>query len=358
MYGATRTIAPAGGDYSVAATWVEGVAPTSSDDVVATASSGNLRIAAAAAANTVDLTGYTGQLRMLSFTWTISGNTFKLAPGMSTLLNSLSAITFSGATGAVNITTAGNSLRGVTFNSHTATFHTLDSFTATGTVTFTDGSLATDSQAWAVGTFSSPGGDPDPTPTRTFTAGSSTISISKDWNTYYATNLALNMGTSTLHFLAASGVRLLGVPVGSTFYNVEWDAFTPSTGNYVYMDCCSLTATETFHQVTFHAPLAVVFSGNDVWTFGSIVWDTASASRLAIMSDDQDAFPVCGGGGGGHEAVVLSMVNNTSADYLDLCATSAIGGAHWFAGANSAQTLGAGTNPGWTFTVPPSWIAP
>lgn len=41
---ATRTISNAGGNWTAGATWVEGVAPTSSDNVVATATSGNLVI--------------------------------------------------------------------------------------------------------------------------------------------------------------------------------------------------------------------------------------------------------------------------------------------------------------------------
>lgn len=61
---ATRTISNAGGSYNSTATWVEGVVPTSVDDVVATATSGNLTVSTTAQARSLDLAGYSGTLAM------------------------------------------------------------------------------------------------------------------------------------------------------------------------------------------------------------------------------------------------------------------------------------------------------
>lgn len=60
---ATRTIANGGGNWSTAGTWVEGVAPTSADAVVATATSGNVTIdTVSCACLTMILTNYVGTM--------------------------------------------------------------------------------------------------------------------------------------------------------------------------------------------------------------------------------------------------------------------------------------------------------
>ena len=56
---ATRTISNAGGNYNATGTWVEAAVPTSADDVVATATSGQLTVNVTSAARTVDFTNYT-----------------------------------------------------------------------------------------------------------------------------------------------------------------------------------------------------------------------------------------------------------------------------------------------------------
>jgi hypothetical protein len=76
---AIRTISNLGGNYNATATWVEGVVPTSADDIVATATSGQLTINVGSAARTFNFTNYTNTLTMNS-PWVVSGasltNTF------------------------------------------------------------------------------------------------------------------------------------------------------------------------------------------------------------------------------------------------------------------------------------------
>ena len=80
---ATRTIANGGGNWNSTGTWVEGAVPTSADNVVATATSGNLTINATAASLSVDFTNYVGTLSLSGgVTWTVSGN-FKMVAGMT-----------------------------------------------------------------------------------------------------------------------------------------------------------------------------------------------------------------------------------------------------------------------------------
>ena len=71
---ATRTISNTGGNYNATASWVEGIVPTSADDVVATATSGQLTINVTSAASTFNFTNYTNTLTLNnSTTWTVSG---------------------------------------------------------------------------------------------------------------------------------------------------------------------------------------------------------------------------------------------------------------------------------------------
>jgi len=81
--GTTRTISDAGGNSNAATAWVEGIVPTSNDDIVATPTSGNLVINANLSCKSVDLTGYTGRItHNASINLDVNGN-FKLSSGMT-----------------------------------------------------------------------------------------------------------------------------------------------------------------------------------------------------------------------------------------------------------------------------------
>jgi hypothetical protein len=55
---ATRTVSVLGGNYSSISTWVEGIVPTSTDDVVFTASSGNLTVNVNSECASLNFTNY------------------------------------------------------------------------------------------------------------------------------------------------------------------------------------------------------------------------------------------------------------------------------------------------------------
>jgi hypothetical protein len=84
---ATRTISNAGGSWTSTSTWVEGAVPTSTDDVVCTATSGNLSLPNSSTLDclSMDLTSYTG---------TLSG-------GTASVLRFRGALTFGGTITAV-----------------------------------------------------------------------------------------------------------------------------------------------------------------------------------------------------------------------------------------------------------------
>jgi hypothetical protein len=83
---AQRTISDAGGDFNNTATWVEGVVPTSSDHIVATATSGQLTVNVASTVQYADLSGYTNTLTMNStLTLGLAGGTTIFGAGMDFL---------------------------------------------------------------------------------------------------------------------------------------------------------------------------------------------------------------------------------------------------------------------------------
>jgi len=59
---AIRTISILGGNYNSIATWVEGVVPTNADDVIATATSGQLTVNVASVCQSIDFTNYVSTL--------------------------------------------------------------------------------------------------------------------------------------------------------------------------------------------------------------------------------------------------------------------------------------------------------
>ena len=120
---AIRTISVAGGNYNSAATWDEGIVPTSADDVVARVGgdSGNLVINVNSVAKTVDFTNYSSTLSG-SATWTISGS-FKYIGTM--IVSYIGTLTF-------------NATATLTSNGQTHPGHLSFITTATQTYTFAD----------------------------------------------------------------------------------------------------------------------------------------------------------------------------------------------------------------------------
>lgn len=120
---ATRTISNTGGNYNATGTWVEGIVPTSSDDIVATATSGQLTVNVTSAARSFDFTNYTN---------TLTVNAVLNVSGSSATNNFGASMSFAGTNGIQ--LTASCSLRtnGKTINS------IILSFTNTGIKTLLD----------------------------------------------------------------------------------------------------------------------------------------------------------------------------------------------------------------------------
>jgi hypothetical protein len=112
----TRTISDAGGNWNAAATWAEGAVPTSADDVVANATSGNLTINATATCKSLVLTGYNAASAVThnsGITLTVVGNV-TLTSGQYTAAADTSKLTITGSAAA--LVTGGCLLGALTYN--------------------------------------------------------------------------------------------------------------------------------------------------------------------------------------------------------------------------------------------------
>lgn len=112
---ATRTISNAGGNWNATGTWVEGAIPTSADDVVATATSGNLIVNAAASCKSLVLTGYNAASAVThnaGITLTVAGHV-TLTAGQYTAAENTAKVTISST---ATLTTAGCLLGSLTIN--------------------------------------------------------------------------------------------------------------------------------------------------------------------------------------------------------------------------------------------------
>lgn len=146
---ATRTISNAGGNYNATGTWVEGIVPTSADDVVATATSGQLTVNVASAAATFNFTNYTNTLTV-NAVWTVSGTGTQTFVSAMTIAGT-SNITLTGAGAA--ITSNGKTIPNLNLSSNKTLNDTLNiiNFTSANSSIFT-GNAINCSGNWTSGT--------------------------------------------------------------------------------------------------------------------------------------------------------------------------------------------------------------
>jgi hypothetical protein len=350
---ATRTIANGGGNWNATGTWVEGIVPTASDDVVATATSGTVTITAAAACRSINLTNYVSTLTHNAFTLTIgtstaNGTTALVFPasGWTYALSDvkLSAIAFSSTVTSTTLTvdfgaqTTGN----VSFSAATTSGHQLvnHGFTcgATATVTHTQGTFNTNGQTCSWGGFNSNNSN-----TRALTLGASAITLTSTataWDTTTATSMTFTPGTSTITIGGSGSTATLTAVMnaGSLTYNNVVFAVTGTA---------LLTAlngsSPTFANLTVTGPAnagAILSLGTNitVTTTLTLNGNNANTQRLLVNSTVV-----------GTQRTITSNANSFT--NLDLQDISGAGSGSWSLAAitgNSGNCLG---NSGITFTT-------
>jgi hypothetical protein len=332
----TIVAAAGGGNWSSTSTWVGGVVPTASNDVVLNASSGNVTIdgtsGSPSLARSLDCTGYTGTLTQASGKYLAIGDSvggsLTLAAGMAYSANNASQINFVSTTTGNTITTAGKTMGNVDFNGVGGGWTLQDTYSSASQsfIQLDNGTLNTNAQTVTIGYFASANSN-----TRTLTITNSTITVetgteSPQWELYNATNMTLNASGSTI--IDATGSFSGG---GLTYGNVS------ITGGFSKQ----LSGANTFSNLTINAlnKTTVVYIANNQIITGTLTLGGNSAiNRLLIASGDV-----------GTPVTITSNGTNTisNADFEDI---TGAGTASWNLSAITGGSGDCGGNSGITFT--------
>jgi hypothetical protein len=256
---ATITGAAGGGNWSAGGSWVGGVAPTASDDVLLTATSGNITIDAGAACNSLNCTGYTGTLtHTAAVTLTIGSSTagltsvaLKLVSGMTYTLGNTgtSAINFISTSATQQSVDFGSKSCGpITFNGSGGSWQFVSAVSivqsSSGIITLTAGSLDMNGQTITAGGVNSTNSN-----TRSLTLGAAAISVGCNggnlWNLTTTTGLTFSAGTST-------------ITVGANSDNVNFAGGGLSYNNVIFTNGarCGITGVNTFANLSITANLS------------------------------------------------------------------------------------------------------
>lgn len=196
---ATRTIANGGGNWNAVGTWVENAVPTSADDVVATGTSGQLTLNAAAACRSFDMTGYTNTLtHNTGITLTIGDGTagagnvaLKLVAGMTYTPASARAITFASTSATQQtVTCGGKTLGAATFSGSGGSWKFNDAFACGALTQNAANTLDTNNQSASCTSYTG-------SSTGTLTLGSSAVACTGNWTVVAGQTLTANTATIT-----------------------------------------------------------------------------------------------------------------------------------------------------------------
>lgn len=278
---ATRTIANGGGDWNTSGTWVEGAVPTTADDVVATATSGNISIANSAAGlcRSFDFTGYVGTLTFgtgaviqVGSSASTIGNC-KFVAGMTVVLgNAAAGLDLRGTGGAsATLTMGGKTIGklGVEVAQTTTTWTLQDTLTCT-TVSIGRGVLDLNGQTVNVVNVTLA----QNTLVRELKANGATLNVSgtsSAWVTN-ATNLTVTASTAIINFTGASPTFGAG-------------AYTYGTVTFSGGGTITITGAATITTLALGSPSAVVLpAGVTVTTTTTTISEGVAGTPRSIAS--------------------------------------------------------------------------
>ena len=284
---ATRVAAAGGGNFSVGATWVGGVAPTAADDAQLDATSGNVTIdTTGCVARSLDCTGYTGTLSHTSGMILTLGDAtagtgsiaLKFVAGMTyTLGDAASSKIVYASTSATQqtVTTAGKTMGNQTFQGAGSSYLISGSFTQGAEATIlsvTAGTFNTGNNTFSIGSFTSTGST-----TRTITLGTSTLTLGANagW-TVSGSNVTVSAASSTIALVRSGAMSFSG---GGMTYGVLTSTVTQQT---------SINDVNTFTTITITGganPINRLTLGADQTISGTLTINGNSAiNRYLVLS--------------------------------------------------------------------------
>lgn len=317
--------------------------PTAADDVFLTANSGNIVWDVTPVCRSLNCTGYTGTLsgsaavNIGDATAGASNIALKYSSGMTLSATSAINLISSSAT-QQTVTTAGIQPKGTfTVNSVGGSYIQADDFT---TVTANSVRFAFQRGTWNMGGFNIQCDNMQVTGTntRTFTMGSSTITLTGTgtvWNATTTTGLTWSNPNGSIVQTGGGGTHTFvggGLTYGSSIYTAN-----ASTG-------LDVTGSNTFGTFTFTAVSsnrALRFTAGTTNTFTNFNVFGSSGARVLLSSITAATH-------------TLSKSSGTvSSDHLSLTNSIAAGGATWYAGADSIDN---GGNSVWQFVTDPALV--
>ena len=326
---ATRTIKSTGGNWSAAGTWVEGAVPTAADDVVATATSGNLVLnTTGLVCRSLDLNLYTATLSgtnglTIGDATAGAGNVaVRLGASMTRTSTGTWTLASTSAT-QQTITTNGKTYPSITISGVGSSYLLADDFSAPvgATLTLSNGTLDANNRNVTVGKFVSISGA-----TRSLVMGTGTWTMtgtSADvWNVQVA-GLTFSGASATLVCAdTAAGTKILDFGNGLTYGTVT----IPAGGGPVALTGIAANVTITNLNVT--GPKTISFQAARTWNIAN--WNiNGTAGNLVTISSSTAG-----------SAATLNFTGATpSSDYLSVKDVTATGQS-LYAGVNSTNVSG------------------
>lgn len=288
---AVITISNTGGNWSNTATWVGGVVPGAGDQVIATATSGNLTCTDNRTLQGIDFTNYVGTFAVLTgVLLTFSGfvSPLRLVAGMSIAATSTGTLIFSTSSSGTPLTSAGLVWPGnITFAAATARNYTLgDNWSIDGNLVFR--SLASPATSITMTSFSIKVrgnvtvGDTSSATIYPAVTGTTTIILETAATTTVTTNNT-TVGT-VVPFRTPLAINATGTVVFST------PGAKLALGNVTYTAGTVTTAGSTIH---WNAPATLTTSGMS-WSSLIVVTSTTLTLSSALNISSTGSLSLLG----------------------------------------------------------------
>lgn len=350
---ATITGSVAGGAWNTGGAWVGGVQPTAGDDVLLTATSGNISIPTATTVlgRSLNCTGYTGTLTFASTTAVLSlgdataglsNVALTFVAGMTVTLTGIGVINFiSTSTTVQTITTGGKTMPRQNIGNTGSKYQLADANTSSTILSHVDGTLDTNSQTCNWLSFGTGGVGL----TMTLTLGSSAITLTNTTiSTFDTGTSAANISGLTITANTAV-VTLTGAGSGFRSSGKNWNGMSVVASGSGQFLITSSANTMTFANLTRTVTAAKIDSfqiQQAVTVTSTLTLNGNSATNRLFVN----ATPV----GIAKTITAATLVCTNGVDFMDI---TGAGAATWTTAASGASSFGdCGGNSGITFTTP------